>query len=225
MKKRLRIRSFTLVEMLVVLSIIGVMLSVSLPAFSRLMAGQGVTGGARELGGMLRMTQAYAIGNNRYAALIIPGNQTSLTSIVPNSHKFRCYRPCVIQYNSTSETCTFVNWVPNTKWEFLPDRTLVFYASTLNTTDSTTKETFTNGKAINDVDFSDISSVSGANSVDISETSGAIVFKPDGSSFGYSPIQTIIGQGTYNNGTSTRTSTVDKITISVNPYTGRLSYD
>lgn len=221
--KKIVSRSFTLIELLTVILIMGILMSIGLPAFNKMMYAQGVNGAARQVGGIIKMSQAYAIGNNRHVAVIFPGDEASISSL-DDKYKFRSYRPCIVRYDSDSDICTFIEWVPGTQWRFLPTGTLIFYdgASPLGLT-STANETLSNssGKTINSVNFSDIG---GSSAVNVEKTM-SFIFKPSGATFGFTDIATILCQGTFSSGTQTRTNINNKMEITINPYTGRMSYD
>jgi prepilin-type N-terminal cleavage/methylation domain-containing protein len=230
----LKYRVFTLVELLMVILVIGVLMGIGLPAFNRMMTGQGVNGGARQVGGMIKMTRAYAVGNSKYAAVIFPTNDSIFTGVdIPLKYYFTSYRPCEVTYDGS--TCKFVRWIPATKWNFVPTGTVIdFYDDT-----SGDHITVKNGKAVEEVDFSDIEGVaSGANDVDVPATA-AIVFKPSGNSnFSSSEIKIKVQEGQYSGSTvilknvnttpgdtDEREEAFNNIGIEVNPYTGRISYN
>jgi len=233
MKKMLKIKRFTLIEMLVVLSIIGIMLSISLPAFSRLMAGQGVSGGARELGGMLSMTRAYAIGNNCYAAVIIPGGTGSTAFSGSSSTKlnFCAYRPCVVtpKYSGgviQPNQWNFASWVDETKWSVLPSGVVVTNTSdgidnvvTNGDTITVSGETSTSKNFFKDLLDETVSDI----------TFNAVVFRPSGI-----PSTSSSAAGIYyvRAGTPNGTSVIEtdpnhknNYKLTINQYTGRLKYE
>lgn len=107
---------FTILELLLVISIAGVMLSVAVPAFSRMLKGSASGIAVRELMGKLNAARAYAVANKTYVAVIFPvsGENDNFKKL----HTYRSYRACEIIKDGTEYR--FIRWIPNEKWCFFP---------------------------------------------------------------------------------------------------------
>mgnify|MGYP004422181307 CR=1 FL=1 len=62
---------FTIIELLLVISIAGVMISVAVPAFSRMLKGSASGIAVRELMGKLNAARAYAVANKTYVEYLL----------------------------------------------------------------------------------------------------------------------------------------------------------
>ena len=71
MNKRTK-RNFTLIELLVVMLLMGVLMTLMLPAFKRMISGNQVQQLASNLKLGLEQAQSHAITSRRYVALILP---------------------------------------------------------------------------------------------------------------------------------------------------------
>ena len=91
--------NFTLVELFVVMVVIVIMLSLIIPVFERIGAGNRVTSTAKSIGSELSLARQYSQTNSSYIALILPGNTATYSGStasgcpaeLPDSHKYTIY--------------------------------------------------------------------------------------------------------------------------------------
>lgn len=108
---------FTIIELLLVISIAGVMISVAVPAFSRMLKGSASGIAVRELMGKLNAARAYAVANKTYVAVVFPVSGKNDDNF-KKLHTYRSYRACEIVKDDTEYR--FLRWIPNEKWCFFP---------------------------------------------------------------------------------------------------------
>ncbi len=231
---------FTLLEMVIVLGVSAILLGISLPAFTKLVKGQGVDIAARSISGTLKACRAYAVTNRQYVALVMPQikahNGTAVittgcpsTSTLPASYYNQSYRACIVNKTATAGVYEFQKWVSGEKWEFTPTGALILridansadQAGTKYLTKDLPDDTLYTGKTslVNNVSFKDVTG-----SATLIDDVAAIIFKPSGV-----PVDgnryVFVGEGVYS-GTLTMTNRETKAysVITINQFTGRVSY-
>lgn len=122
MKKSL----FTIIELLLVISIAGVMLSVAVPAFSRMIKGSASDIATRELMGKINAARSYAITNETYVALVFPG-VSSDSSDFQKRFGYRAYRVCEVTPKEAGYR--FLRWIPGENWQYFPNGILFGYGT------------------------------------------------------------------------------------------------
>ena len=130
--------TFTLVELFVVMVIVVIMLTILVPVFEQMGAGNRVDSTVKSIGSELSLARQYAQTNSTYVALIMPGAKdddppndefdTAYTSItsptcanppdLPAEYKFTTYRLAYVDL--VGSDFIFDRWVEDSKWEFLP---------------------------------------------------------------------------------------------------------
>lgn len=117
-------KNFTILELLLVISIAGVMLTVALPAFSRLLKGSASGIAMRELSARLGSARSKAISGKRgyRVAIVFPSiGDAATTGTVSNSFKQKyynqAYRACYVD----PSTLEFQDWIEKDNWKFLPE--------------------------------------------------------------------------------------------------------
>ena len=192
---------YTLVEMLVVMAIIAIVLGIGLPAFEKMVKGQGVGAGVRGIAGKLMVARAAAITNNIRTALIFP---PSTASSAPVDLRNLQVRACEVTYDSTSGIYTFYRWIESEPWYKLPEG-VVF-------------DNLSSSFTIASVSFSDVTG-SGA----VTEDTPGIVFSPYGC-VDFIPADKTIIVYENNGGVTTAAAAANKITITVRSFTGKTAY-
>jgi prepilin-type N-terminal cleavage/methylation domain-containing protein len=209
--KRIIRRSYTLVELLVVILIMGILMGIGLPAFNSLTKGQAVDAGSRQVSSMLKMARAYAISKTEYVAVIFPQAKETTGSI--EDYNFGRFRACVVNYDSTDANAQdFREWVPGTKWEQLP----VGVGVQVNPSGGTTYQAW-------DVDSVVDNAINGSTAFSIDDA--AIIFRPSGSALGSKTYHLRLQQGTLSGGSfSNAQNASNKRDIKINPFTGRIYF-
>lgn len=120
-------RPFTMVELMVVIVIASIILAFAVPAFQKLAVGGGVDAAARMVSTQLSLARAEAISRRQYIAVIMPGADFNKDNANDESlYKYQSFRAAVVEnYDSTTRTATFKNWVEGTEWTFLPTGTVI----------------------------------------------------------------------------------------------------
>lgn len=113
--------SFTLIELLVVLIISSLLMGMAMGIWKG--AHANIDSGARMLSSKLTLTRQYAITSNRYVALLLPQPKVPPPNWIEARYHAVAMRPAIVQANGSS--FTFVSYVTNTEWEFLPDGVLM----------------------------------------------------------------------------------------------------
>lgn len=115
-------RRFTLIELLVVMLLMGLIMSLMLPAFNRMIRGNRVDQLASGLKLGLEQAQSHAARERRPVALVLPNDRSkwvdeSLSLVQPFSHGgFR-----LAYVKASGDNWEFVRWVQGQEWKNAPD--------------------------------------------------------------------------------------------------------
>ncbi|MBS1368672.1 MAG: hypothetical protein HPZ91_01840 [Lentisphaeria bacterium] len=128
MKKRNR-QTFTLIELLVVMLLMGLIMSLMLPAFNKMIRGNKVDQLASNLKLGLEQAQSNAVRSRKYVALVLPNDRSkwggtsttaknkALREVQPFSHGG--FRLAYVQ--PMTGGWEFVRWVQGQEWKNAPD--------------------------------------------------------------------------------------------------------
>lgn len=111
MNKRTK-RNFTLIELLVVMLLMGVLMTLMLPAFKRMISGNQVDQMASNLKLALEQAQSHAITARRYVAVILPSGWTGQEA----QYNLGGSRMAYVKKDSTGTSWQFIRWVPDYEW-------------------------------------------------------------------------------------------------------------
>ncbi|MBQ7401999.1 MAG: prepilin-type N-terminal cleavage/methylation domain-containing protein [Lentisphaeria bacterium] len=133
-----RYNSFSLLELLTVVVIASILLTIAVPAFSRIMRGSASTQAGRELMGRIRAARAYAVAQQTPVAIVF--YRTEVPSGKTLSYNYACsaYRICTVKYMEPSNSSgnlgrwVFQDWV--SEWYFLPAGISVGLPATMTNT-------------------------------------------------------------------------------------------
>ena len=125
------IRRFTLIELLVVMLLMGLIMSLMLPAFNRMIRGNRVDQLASGLKLGLELAQSNAVRARRHVALVLPNDRSAwggsgstaqdeaLRLVQPFSHGG--FRLAYVKASGSGDDWEFVRWVPGQEWKNAPD--------------------------------------------------------------------------------------------------------
>ena len=230
-KTNIKTREFTLVELMVVIVIISIILSMTAPAFRRLMVGNSVDSAARMVSSQLMLARAEAIAKREYVAVIMPAAIT-----VPSSntevYKLQAFRSGYVEKSGSD--WKLKRWVPGTQWTFLPSGALIAAIDDDHGSiafDSDSKEwilasswTPTDNCAYvgdgRDEDDNEVPIVEGATNNSVR----AIIFKPNGRALNREYITVMEGICSANDASIERENKSNINVIEINAYTGQARY-
>lgn len=218
---------YTLIELLIVVALMGVLMGLAIPSFSRLINGSGKVVATRELTAKINAARSYAVSNRANVAIVFPENEAG----IPGNYKGNSYRVCTVYYDSAWK---FGSWIDGETWNFLPTG-MVFRDIGGLPDDVANNNKLKDPADDNSTDFTYIT-VAGCVISDIPEAtsstvtmSRAIVIKPTGSLYGSDAMRILLAEGVANpsDGTINYTNKTGGIAVSVmtlNPYTCRITY-
>lgn len=204
-------KSFSLIELLCVIAIAAVLMAVVVPAFFNMIRGQGVEIATREIGSKLKAVRTYAISQRQYVALVFIASESTTNN---DRYCYKSCRPCKVSYQLSDETWQWQSWVPDEKWDILPIGVVV---RSLDTSLAATAGTFIDTKS------NKVEAVKDSNVFSAASRLSAIIFKPTGEIAG-NRIYVTVGQGSYQNSSLQTQNASNSATITVDQYTGRISY-
>ena len=209
-------RHYTLVELLVTMAIIGVLLSIGMPAFEKIAKGNKVTAATNNLGGAFGLARSQAILTRKYVAIVLP-----TANLTPN-HLFKSYRLCYIKTpsNSSATTFEFDSWLGDNAWKFFPDGVIIADAD--QTAGYQTAAWPKNLSQINNVDCSDLGQGT--------KTLYGVIFTPYGNITPLNDLYVLITEGSNDGSTVIFTNRdasnkpANYLEIILSAFTGRASY-
>jgi prepilin-type N-terminal cleavage/methylation domain-containing protein len=125
-KNRLRQRGFSLMELLLVISIIAVMTSLSVVGMKSLVGDRGLTGAGNQMSAILAFARQEAISKNTDVAVVI------LTSTNANAGQYRTLSVWEFVTPADGSTPTSSNWIQASKWQTLPTGIVIDSSSTID---------------------------------------------------------------------------------------------
>ncbi len=104
-------RKYTLVEMLVVIAVAAVIVSLGVPAVSKMLKGNAVDNAASAVRNMLDEARSKAVASRRYTALVLDLN-------TEGGGEYQSMRICkVSKDDDDDDDYIFDGWIPGSKWE------------------------------------------------------------------------------------------------------------
>lgn len=199
MKVRNR-RRFTLIELLVVMLLMGLIMSLMLPAFNRMIRGNRVDQLASGLKLGLELAQSNAVRARRHVALVLPNDRSAwggsgstaqdeaLRLVQPFSHGG--FRLAYVKASGSGDDWEFVRWVPGQEWKNAPDGAMLVRVMGKED-DESDFNAFQVGEAVTDVaedldsnsEFEPLANLTNLNDGDVSDHDVdhcLIVFSPYG---------------------------------------------
>ena len=106
---KIRRKSFTLVEVLVVVAIATLLFGLVLPAFEKLVTGNSTVNTTNRFKQVAEQARSRALSTRKYVAVVIDSE-----GIRPNSGGYQAIRCCYVQLNGSD--FEFTQWVPDLQW-------------------------------------------------------------------------------------------------------------
>jgi type II secretory pathway pseudopilin PulG len=224
--KTLHRHTFSLVELIVVISIAAALMVLTLPAFNSMVTGAGVKSGSRNAATLIALGRSYAMAKRRHVAVIMPGPEAS--SGLRAEDAFRAMRLAYVTYDGTD--LDFDEWVEDSSWLFMPKGTTIMEADA----DTGIQDSISYAKIPEENNMTQVDGVnlSGplAGSASVNDVR-AVVFTPTGKVRGESLYLTI-GEAIYTGywsivnqaSTATNKSSSNQITLEVNRFTGTVTF-
>ncbi|WP_303056083.1 pilus assembly FimT family protein [Victivallis vadensis] len=229
MNKRTK-RNFTLIELLVVMLLMGVLMTLMLPAFKRMISGNQVQQLASNLKLGLEQAQSHAITSRRYVALILPNSATGVHS----EYQLGGYRLAYInkQKNKKSKNWVFAGWVPTSEWH-QPESE----AKLLMTVDDQNNkyDDFTEGKGLEvsnspaNISFDGLLDIKKYDDTAQEAQKSAIIFSPYGGIVGGKSLRLVIAEALINGNkfifpSRDTTGPTNFLILEINRFSGRVRY-
>lgn len=205
----IRRRRFTLIEMLLVVTIALILMGLAIPAFNAMNKHQKSSAAGRLVVGKLKSTRSQAITKNEYVAMLAP-----IDNDLPEDYHMRSLRLCAVTKSGNSYF--FKRWLPKEEWHFLPKGTVVSEIDQDRGWDE--EEDDDTCHEVDDVPMGQ---------VDLAEVDGvrAVIFKPSGEIAGLQQYVTI-DEGVYQSETFMDTTPdTNGDNIEIDQYTGRVAYE
>ncbi len=124
-KKQIRRRSYTLVEILMVLGLLVLVFGIGSASISAITGKRGLNGAVSIVSSQVNLARSVAVSQNRLVALILP-DPSSHTTSTSNLFPFFCNRMrlCFVEKTSQSPVeYTWAGWIEGYDWVGLPART------------------------------------------------------------------------------------------------------
>jgi len=175
--RRLHVRHFTLLELIVVMGILVLLSAVAIPAYSSLFSGRKTTLAANKLNGAVMEARAYAASNKVYTALVFLQEKVSANSSTKGSVRFRLAE-LYHDPESTDKKYIWSRWANGSDFVLLPENTMIpdgdrYFGTTSSDTSGTPSGRLTK------VDFSHMTSKNLPTGV-TSADARCIIFRPNG---------------------------------------------
>lgn len=202
---------FSLIELLAVIVIALILMGIVVPAFLDITKGQSVDLATREIGSKLKAVRTYAISQRQYTALVFITNQ----AVTSDRYSYKSYRACTVEPDTDGITWRWKQpWISDEKWDFLPTGVII---RSISTSLSAIAGSFESGVS------NTVTSVEDSNVLSSTSSLPAIIFKPTGEIEG-SRIYVTVGEGFFSNGSLNTQNTADNAMITLDQFTGRISY-
>ncbi|NLG14576.1 MAG: hypothetical protein GX561_10320 [Lentisphaerae bacterium] len=118
-------RQFTLIEILLVVTIMVIIMGFTAPAFSRITRGNAVDVASRMVSGQLALARAEAVSKRQCIAVVMPGARFNPPSSDSSSaFHFTSFRSAIVEEDADGKFI-FKKWFPGTEWTFLPNGAVI----------------------------------------------------------------------------------------------------
>jgi len=179
--RRRPVKSFTLLELIVVMGILVLLSAVAIPAYSSLFSGRKTTLAANKLNGAVMEARSYAVSNKIYTGLVF------LKEKVPNTTKdgFIRFRLAELYHDPEKPSSKYIwsRWANGSDFVLLPENTMIPDENkSFGTTSSDNSGSASGDGDMPDVDYGLLKQANLPADLTTSALTGAkcIIFRPNG---------------------------------------------